>query len=212
MRRLSALVLHATAAWIMAWGWFSFCDEPLADLMIAPKGGYFVFLTHQGLVGAWSCMVVSLFCDVFPSGSLTPQTYTPTLAQVSFAISSIYWSLLFFLPHLIVPVPTTAVSQPTPAVPRLPLTIDLALHAAPSFTLMIDFFVFEPKFSKTLGAPAVLSVLGFWYGSFIEYCATYNGSFPYPFLNNPVVVRALIYTTTTGIGLGCFSMLNALHA
>ncbi|KAH0827062.1 hypothetical protein J3R83DRAFT_4746 [Lanmaoa asiatica] len=70
---------------------------------------------------------------------------------LEFVISSIYWSLLLFSPHLIMG--SIDGSQPLPGgaakLMRLPPTIDLALHASPLLTLFIDFFVFEPKFSKT---------------------------------------------------------------
>jgi hypothetical protein len=111
-----------------------------------------------------------------------------------------------FRPHLILP----------PTKVQLPLPIDLALHASPLFTLSIDFFVFESKFSRTnvrKAAPAALLVFSIWYASFVEYCATFNGSFPYPFLtHNPFAIRVLIYTTTASIALGCFRTFNALHA
>jgi len=68
-----------------------------------------------------------------------------------------------------------------PATAKLipPLTIDLALHASPLFTLLVDFFIFEPKFSKIYvhkAAPAAIVVYSICYASFVEYCATFNGS------------------------------------
>jgi len=210
MRRLSAFVLHATAAGIMTWGWLRLLELVVVrQLASAQMGGYFLFLTNQGLFIAWSCMVVSLFCDLFPS-VLAVRHVKRTLLMISmpmaFVISSIYWSLLLFRPHLILP----------PTKPQLPLPIDLALHVSPLFALSIDFFVFESKFSKThvrKAAPAALAVFSVCYASFIEYCATFNGAFPYPFLtHNPLVIRVLIYITTAGIALGCFRTFNALHA
>ncbi|KAI9570488.1 FAR-17a/AIG1-like protein, partial [Boletus coccyginus] len=128
-------------------------------------------------------------------------------AQLAIVISSVYWSLISCFPHLIAP--ATAKLIP-------PLTIDLALHASPLFTLLVDFFVFESKFSKTYvhkAAPAAVVVYAIWYASFVEYCATFNGSFPYPFLtHNPFPVRVLIYAAAAGIALSCFRTLNALHA
>lgn len=96
------------------------------------------------------------------------------LPQLSFVISSIYWSLILLLPQLILPPPSTPGAIQT----GLPLPLDLALHASPLFTLLIDFFVFESKFSKTYVhrvAPAAVVVFTVWYASFVEYCATFNG-------------------------------------
>ena len=69
------------------------------------------------------------------------------------------------------------------AVPKLSLTVDLALHASPLFTLVIDFFVFESKFSKTYvhkAAPVAAVLFSVWYASLVEYCATFNGSCEFP--------------------------------
>ena len=65
-----------------------------------------------------------------------------------------------------------------PRLAGLPLSTDLALHASPLLTLLIDFFAFEHKFSKEhVRKAAPLAVVGFsiWYASFVEYCATFSG-------------------------------------
>ncbi|KAG6376457.1 FAR-17a/AIG1-like protein [Boletus reticuloceps] len=133
---------------------------------------------------------------------------------MEFIITSIYWPLLLFLPHLILP--PTDVSPTAGLAPTLPLQVDLALHAIPLLTVLVDFFVFEPKFPRIYAhtaAPAAIVAFSVWYASFVEYCATLNGTFPYPFLTySPFAVRVMIYTAVAGIGLGCFRTLNALHA
>jgi len=199
----------------MAWGWFGLLEKTSQLPMMALKGGYFQFLTNQGLIIAWSCMSVSIFCDVFPSVTVARHLKKALLMislPLSFVISSIYWSLILLLPQLILPPPSTPGAIQT----GLPLPLDLALHASPLFTLLIDFFVFESKFSKTYVhrvAPAAVVVFTVWYASFVEYCATFNGFFPYPFLTHSSFPgRVLIYTTTAGIALGCLRTLNALHA
>ncbi|KAG9318810.1 FAR-17a/AIG1-like protein [Chiua virens] len=214
MRRLLAFVLHATAAGIMTWGLSRLRD--LGDWMVAQKGGYFLFLTNQGLVIAWLYMVVSLFCDIFPSVVATVRHVKKALLMISmpleFVISTIYWSLLIFLPHLILPAERAVEG----GFRRLDIKTDLALHAAPLLSLLIDFFAFESKFSKTSVrkvAPLIVVAFSIWYASFVEYCATFNGNFPYPFLmHSPFFVRVLIYASAAGIALGCFRALNTLHA
>jgi len=218
MRRSLALVLHAGAVGIMAFGWFALGE--VGSWMKTQKGGYFQFLTNQGLVVSLLCMFVSLFCDLFPSIKVIRQIKRSILMislPLEFVVTTIYWSLLSFFPHLIV-LPL-AESEQTPGAPlklmHIPLKTDLALHAVPLFSLLIDFFVFESKFTKAhaKAAPAVVVAFAIWYGSFVEYCATFNGSFPYPFLtHSPFPGRVLIYTITAGIALSCFRTLNALHA
>ena len=114
---------------------------------------------------------------------------------------------------------------------QLPLHVDLALHAAPAFTLCLDFFLFEKRYSKKqalYGAPVTGVLMGISYVSWIEYLATINGrceSFssinallthpasevPYPFLNHAVEVRAIIYIASISLSIGSFWLLNALH-
>lgn len=196
--------------------------------MSFPVRGWVTSRANLGLVIcrlaiSWSCMVVSLFSDSFPSaaseyyrsetGPRTDRTlstvvrdvkralmmislpvsepslrrphkpkliFCPFSLQLAFVISSIYWPLMLFFPHLIM---RSMDEQPLPgALPqlmRLPLATDLALHALPLFTLLIDFFVFQPKFSKIhvhKVAPIALVVFTVWYVSFVEYCAAFNGS------------------------------------
>ena len=121
--------------------------------------------------------------------------------------------------------------MPPPA--RLPLHVDLALHAVPAISSIIDFYSLERKYSKKVsvyGAIALASVLGTWYACWVEYCASYNGfcsflpflfehlwliyvsAVPYPFLtNNPYNIRVRIYAAASLFAAVAFMLLNALH-
>ena len=98
-------------------------------------------------------------------------------------ISTIYWGLLLLFPTLILR-PQDA-SELNPAVSseasddllRVPLYLDLALHAVPGSVLLLDFFLFERKYPKTYaryGGAAVAVIAGGWYSWWVEYCASYN--------------------------------------
>lgn len=70
---------------------------------------------------------------------------------------------------------------PTSATPnaafQLPLSIDLALHAAPAVFLMFDFLLFEKKYDKreaNVIAPVAASLFGLWYCSWVEHCGKHN--------------------------------------
>jgi hypothetical protein len=61
----------------------------------------------------------------------------------------------------------------------MPLSVDLALHAAPGLALFTDFMFLESKFSKNevrYGAPLVVSLAAVWYASWVEHCASFNGT------------------------------------
>ena len=46
--RPAALALHATAAWIMYWGYSALIDYPASEWLLAQKCQYYQFLTIQG--------------------------------------------------------------------------------------------------------------------------------------------------------------------
>lgn len=102
--------------------------------------------------------------------------------QLSVVISTIYWTLLLFFPTLIIQVMTSENSAPTSSpnaaeLFRIPLTVDLALHAVPALSMILDFFFYETKYTEKevqFGAPAALSVYAVGYGLWVEYCAKQN--------------------------------------
>lgn len=97
-------------------------------------------------------------------------------------IATIYWSLMFFMPELILmrsPIAEPSSSNAMPKLLRLPLSHDLALHAVPGAALILDFVLFEKKYGKsevTFGAPLITVLAGLWYACWVEYCASYNGT------------------------------------
>jgi FAR-17a/AIG1-like protein len=69
-----------------------------------------------------------------------------------------------------------------PALFRIPLDIDIPLHGLPGPFLLLDFFLFEQTFSRQAMdrlAPVLAVLLSVTYSSWVEYCASYNGSCEY---------------------------------
>jgi hypothetical protein len=61
---------------------------------------------------------------------------------------------------------------------RIPLDIDIPLHGLPGPFLLLDFFLFEKKFSRRAVdklAPVLAVLLSVTYSFWVEYCALYNG-------------------------------------
>ena len=151
-------------------------------------------------------------------------------------ISAIYWTLIVLFPHLILvdkPSTTEPTSSSVPLVlMRLPLGVDLSLHAAPGIALVLDFFLFERKYNRyqvTRVAPLAAVLFGLWYVSWVEYCAIHNGRctssilvscspplitdvVPYPFLEYPYYIRALVYVGAVMQTVLSFRFLNLLHS
>ena len=98
-------------------------------------------------------------------------------------VTTIYWTLILFFPTLILrpaPEPSEPSATQSPdGLARIPISLDLALHAVPAISLLTDFFVFEKSYgpwpAKT-GATIMSAAFGIWYSCWAEYCASYNGS------------------------------------
>ncbi|KAI0673054.1 FAR-17a/AIG1-like protein [Trametes maxima] len=205
----------------MTYGYLHLPDVLAHIRMSEMKGGHFQFLTIQGLCLAWATMLVSLAL-LCPSDLLrnAKRVLLMIALPISIVISTIYWTLLLFLPHMILmsdpeettPTSSSLVPEPT----RLPLQVDLALHAAPAISMFIDFYFFEKKYSKTAsrwGSITLMALAGSWYSTWVEHCASYNGFFPYPFLTeNPYNIRVAIYVAATTFAAVSFMVLNALHS
>ncbi|KAI0665102.1 FAR-17a/AIG1-like protein [Cubamyces menziesii] len=219
---LRAVFLHAASAAVMTYGYLHLPDVVANIRMAQTRGGHFQFLTIQGLCLAWMTMLLSLASDLAPSSKTfrrAKRIMLMTALPISIVISTVYWTLLTFMPHMILmsdpetTVPTSSGRIPKPE--RIPLHVDLALHAAPAISMFIDFYFLEPRFPKTVsrkGTIILSAIFGTWYSFCVEYCASYNGFFPYPFLTeNPFSIRVLIYLAATSFSALSFMVLNAAH-
>ncbi|TFK42692.1 FAR-17a/AIG1-like protein [Crucibulum laeve] len=221
---LPRVIFHATSVVVMTYGYESLAGLTVFDKWISEQyGGHFQFLTIQGLGLAWLAMLISLVLGVFPSLSalrLLKRALLIIALPLSTVISSIYWTLITAFPHLILQAGATesvpSSSSDSPSLFRIPLSVDLALHASPAIALLIDFIFLEKKYRKKgvlLGGPLSLSLFALWYGWWVEHCAKYNNNiFPYPFLTgNPFEIRIAIYIGATAFGILSFWMINKLH-
>jgi len=218
--RPAAALLHASAAGAMAYGYRGLESLAINAWIKSQKGGHFQFLTLQGLAVAWLTMVMSLVVDLFPAISLfrgIKRTLFIAAMPVAVVVSSFYWVLLFLRPSLIlIPEHDQPAASPSMGIvlSRIPLTIDLALHVSPVLTLLVDFIFLERKYTKKVasyGAPLVVALWTLWYSLWVEYCARFNGSFPYPFLENPFEIRVAIYISTAVLALLSFWAINSMH-
>jgi len=218
--RTAALALHATAAYIMYWGFSTLDDTPGGEWIRTQKGQHFQFLTIHGLGVAWLTAVVSLLADFFPS-KIALTGVKRGLLMISMplevVVSSIYWTLILLFPRLIMGGPTSKLTSSTASLAfmRIPLRVDLALHAAPAIALVLDFFLFEKRYTGyqvRCVAPSIAILFGLWYVGWVEYCASHNGRFPYPFLEYPYYVRALVYAGAVVQAFLSFRFLNSLHS
>jgi len=127
-------------------------------------------------------------------------------------ISLIYWTLVILCPQLILQAPHATEMSP---LIRIPLSLDLALHATPALSILADFFLFESKYQQKdvqVGAPITAAAFTLWYGVWVEHCGKINGVFPYPFLTqNTLPVRVGIYLGAALLAISSFRIINNLH-
>ncbi|KAK0219770.1 FAR-17a/AIG1-like protein [Armillaria nabsnona] len=218
----SPVLLHSVATAIMAWAHSQLGNSPIDPLVETQYGGHYQFLTILGLVASLCTMGVALLVDLFPSIPALRSLKRAMLMvcmPVEAVVVSVYWTLLLLFPSLIlqkyVPSEVTSSHDALPLA-RIPLPLDLAMHVVPGLSLVLDFLVFEKKYSQELVKLAVPVVLtcGGMYSSWAERNAKLNdGIFPYPFLTeNPFETRLGIYVGACVIGYVYFRALNALHA
>ena len=109
---------------------------------------------------------------------------------------------------------------------RIPLWMDLSMHALPAMALMlggsrmsqsrlmVDFLVLETPYtppSSNIYAPLLAFAFGSAYPLWIEHCATINGQFPYPFLTAMTAPQRVQMYVGSSIGaLLVFWGLNAV--
>lgn len=218
---ISRLVLHGTSLAIMIYGYSSLSTLMMHAFLKDQVGGHAQFLTIQGLLLAAATMACGLVLDVFPSldGLRTIKRLLLMMSlPLTFVISSIYWTLILMFPRLIMWVgPPEGSSIPTeiPEMWRIPLSMDLSLHAVPLIAVALDFLVFERKYTERqqrVHAPILTALYAVWYGAWVEWCASYNGTFPYPFLTeSPFKIRLVIYAVVTVIAVLAFWGLNKAH-
>ncbi|KAF9532287.1 FAR-17a/AIG1-like protein [Crepidotus variabilis] len=224
MATVRRAVFHGGAALLMHNGYNSLGGLEIDKFIQKQYGGHLQYLTIQGLAFAWFAMTLSLAHDSFPSLPFLRnlKRYVMIIAMpLSVVISSIYWTLIVYFPTLIVQGAKEAPGEPnssadTVASFRIPLKVDLLLHALPAVSLILDFFFFEKKYTNKeskIAVPLTAVLYGIGYGVWIEHCANHNdGVFPYPFLTeNNLYGRIGIYAGAAAIAVGSFRILNALH-
>ncbi|KAH8106738.1 FAR-17a/AIG1-like protein [Cristinia sonorae] len=216
-------LLHAGAAATMAYGYMGLHTLPIHSFIVNQKGGHFQFLTIQGLLVAFVTMVLSMLADLVPVLSLIKRAKRAVFMiamPLAVVISTIYWTLLLAFPHLILRPDMEGESEPSSSskasqFARIPVQMDLALHAVPAISLLLDFFLLERKYTNKqaiYGGFFVAAASGLWYAWWVEECAKFNGIFPYPFLTfSPFHIRVVIYSVATAFAYVCFLTLNALR-
>ncbi|KAF8831408.1 FAR-17a/AIG1-like protein [Lentinula edodes] len=221
--RTARILLHSAAAAIMISGYHNLTKLPINAFISTQYGGHLQYLTIQGLFITCATTLISLLMDLFPSvNALKPlkRILLIIAMPLSITISSIYWPLLLLATQLILQngsgEPSSSPHAPQPLL-RIPLPMDLSLHAVPALTLLADFLLFEKKYTRKeirYGGTGISVVYTVFYAWWVERCAGFNGGrFPYPFLtDNPFEIRLAIYVGAGMLAFSSFWLINRVHA
>ncbi|WVQ70249.1 uncharacterized protein L199_008475 [Kwoniella botswanensis] len=226
MPKIGRIIFHIGVAAAMFDGFWGLQRLAITkDYIGTQYGGHFQYLTILGLFGTIITMMLSGICDYLPAIQAIKtfkRVFLLFALPVELVISSIYWAIILFSPELMLPPNPDLASSPEPSSSnaedplfRIPLLMDLSMHALPAVALIIDFFFLERKYkppASTIGAFALAASFGTAYSLWVEHCASINGSFPYPFLTimNPQQ-RVMMYVGSTVMAWTVFRGLNALH-
>jgi hypothetical protein len=74
---------------------------------------------------------------------------------------------------------SSVVEEPSSQLPEfigIPLSMDLALHAVPALSLLLDFFAFEMPYFDLGAAVKLMVAFTLWYSTWVEYCGANNGT------------------------------------
>ncbi|KAJ3927619.1 MAG: FAR-17a/AIG1-like protein [Lentinula lateritia] len=220
--RTARILLHSAAAAIMISGYHNLTKLPINAFISTQYGGHLQYLTIQGLFVTCAATLISLLIDLFPSvNALKPlkRILLIIAMPLSITISSIYWPLLLLATQLILQngsgEPSSSPHAPQPLL-RIPLPMDLSLHAVPALTLLVDFLLFEKKYTRKeirYGGTSISVVYTIFYAWWVERCAGFNGGrFPYPFLtDNPFEIRLAIYVGAGMLAFSSFWLINRVH-
>ncbi|CEQ42988.1 SPOSA6832_04861 [Sporobolomyces salmonicolor] len=206
-RSPAAVALHVVSFLSLTWSFRQlFKPSPMHDFMASQYGGHWQFLTILSLAAAWLTFAFALLKDAFPSVTLFARLKT-TLAIVAVPVEGfvgvLYWSMQLYDPSLLTP--------PNPLF-VLPFHLDISIHGLPAVLLWADFLAFSPPFPKEANPASIAVTATMSYVAWMEFVASRNGTFPYPFLNELTKAqRSIFYLFQIPVVIVLYRGANGLH-
>ncbi|KAM0754999.1 membrane protein [Meredithblackwellia eburnea MCA 4105] len=183
-----------------------FKPSPASDFMKNQFGGHWAFLTVLGLAVSTATFAIALLKDIFPhikAFDLLKTALMVVIVPAEGIIAILYWGMTAYDPTLLVP---------PDAEFQISLFLDIGLHALPALFLWTDFLLFSPRMSKEVNPLLVSAMCLLGYTTWLEYAASVNKRFPYPFLatlSKPQ--RSIFYIGMLPVLLALFYTANKVH-
>ncbi|GAA6048997.1 hypothetical protein JCM3770_005431 [Rhodotorula araucariae] len=206
-----ATLLHLVALCSLSWAFHQLAlPGPMSDYMDSvPVGGRWQYLTILSLAASWLSFAAALVHDLVPLAlfSRLKAILAILTVPVEGLVAVLYWSLTLYDPALLSP----AVA-PGESPLRIPLALDLALHALPALFLWTDFLAFSPPLPTRAHPALIAAAATAAYCAWMEHCAQGNGRYPYPMLDTmPAPARAAFYAAQVPVLVALFRVANAIH-
>lgn len=170
-KTLSA-TLHATGAlgFAATYVWTLYVPNPLRNGF----GGPFQFLTIISLTLSYATFAAGLLADLTRNRHLVAcrAAFSLCATPLEVLVTLLYWGLAAYDRELL-----------TPPEHKIPILLDLSLHALPAVLLVLDFMYLSPAWGTTaLRSVAVDCSIAAAYLTWLEYCFSRNHWYPYPLL------------------------------
>lgn len=186
-------------------------DRTILKIPLPPHladAGPWQFLTNLGLVFSLIVFSIGFLSHVTKWEKLfkVKNQLHPLCLVLEIIITIVYWPLrLFFIELLILD---------KSAYP-IPIYADLSVHLMPCISLLIDYFVFMPRWTmKARTAMLICLTFTILYWFLLEYLIDLEsgGTYPYAFLNVPHHgLRVLIFAVICLTGFSQFLIMSKLY-
>lgn len=171
-------------------------------------GGQWQFLTNLSLVFTLIVNFIGLVSHATRSAALfnLKNSLHPVALVLESVVTSVYWPLKLFFLHLLVK---------DPKAKSIPLFVDICLHLLPVLSLLLDYFLFMPKWTisnKTaLTTCVVLTTLyWFWLKKMVDF--ENGGEYPYAFLNlGNEIATGFVFQIVGLVGYASFLFIKRLY-
>ncbi|GAA5892987.1 hypothetical protein JCM6882_006910 [Rhodosporidiobolus microsporus] len=196
------LLAFASLSWSFKW---LYQPGPMTEFMDKSYGGRWQYLTILSLAASHLTFLFSLLYDLYPLGLFARAKLSLAVLAVPVEglVGLLYWSITLYDPTLL---------NPNDAEFQLPFWVDVSIHGLPALYLWLDFLLFSPPFPKRVRPNLLACTATAAYCLWMERCASKNGFFPYPMLNDmSPLPRSLFYLCQIPLLIALYKTANGVH-
>jgi hypothetical protein len=172
------------------------------------KAGQWQFLTNLSLAYSLIVFFIGAVAHITKSQLVfkLKNDIHPIALALECVVTIVYWPLRIFWIHLL---------TKDPASWGLPLQVDLLIHLMPAISLLLDYFLFMPRWTlKKTSAFGICSLLTSFYWFWLHHIIDFEngGDYPYLFLAvERTSDRVAIFSLVGFTGFALYLLLNSVY-